>query len=65
MMLQLLKHPTTGQYVQYCTGWYRGCYGGAIPGDHIFFNMYVHKRHSQGIWRIEDVPFTSLGYNRK
>ena len=63
MMLKLLKQPNTSQYVQYCTGFYHGCFGGAISEAHVLSNMGVHEKHVQGICRILHASCTSLGFN--
>ena len=64
-MYQLLTEPNTGQYVQYSTGWYRGCLLGPLPMTHGLSNMFVQDMHVQGIRLISNLPLPNIGSSRK
>ena len=48
-MFQLFKYPNTGQYMEFCTGWYRGLCDSEILVTYDLYNMDVLTKHTLGI----------------
>ena len=64
MIFHFLNDPSTGQYVNYVTGWYCGYFCGVKPKTQGFSNMDVHSTKAQGIQSIVHIIWPSFGSNR-
>ena len=60
-MLQFLKEPNIGQYLQSLTGWYRGCCCVGTLGVQGWSSIDVNVLHSQVMRHITRMACPGLG----